>query len=140
MARVAYLDSSALVKLVVREPESEALRSALVHWPLRASAALLRTETIRALVRSGNDRYIAKARRLLETVHTIRLDEPLLDRAGNLDPPQMRSLDAIHLAAALAIRSDIGIVFAYDARLSEAARAQGFDVSAPGSATATAIP
>ena len=137
MARVAYLDTSAFVKLVVREPESEALHAALVHWPVRVAAALVRTETIRALARSGNDRYVGRARRLLETVHTIRLDEPLLDRAGGLDPPQMRSLEAIHLAAALSIRPDVGVIFAYDARLSEAARARASTSAAPGSPAAT---
>jgi uncharacterized protein len=130
-AGVAYIDSSAFVKLVVAERESDALRLALARWPVRASATLLRTETVRALRRSGNQQYVAKARRLLRSVHMIRVDEPLLDRAGELDPPELRSLDAIHLAAALALSGDLGTVFVYDARLKAAAEACGLDVASP---------
>ncbi len=130
-ARVAYVDSSAFVKLVVAEPESQALRRALRRWPERASATLLRTETVRALRRSGNELYLAKARRLLRSVHMIRIDEPLLDRAGDLDPTDLRSLDAVHLAAALELSSEVGVMFVYDTRLKEAAQAYGLDVDSP---------
>lgn len=129
--RIAYLDSSAFVKLVVTEPESDALRRALARWPDRVSATLLRTETVRALRRSGNARYVANARRLLRSVYMIRVDEPLLDRAGELDPPDLRSLDAIHLAAALALSADLGTMFVYDSRLRQAAEACGIDVTSP---------
>lgn len=129
--RVAYLDSSAFVKLVVAEPESAALKLALARWQERASASLLRTETVRALRRSGNGRHVANARRLLRAVHMIRVDEPLLDRAGELDPPDLRSLDAIHLAAALGLSTDMGIMFVYDARLKQAAEACGIEVDSP---------
>ena len=131
VATVAYLDSSAFVKLVVAEPESDALRRALRRWPERASSTLLRTEAVRALRRSGNDRHVAHARRLLRAIHLIRVDEPLLDRAGDLEPPDLRSLDAIHLAAALLISADLGVVFCYDPRLRQAAEAYGLDVDSP---------
>lgn len=129
--RVAYLDSSAFVKLVVAEPESVALRTALARWPERASATLLRTEAVRALRRSGNGALVGAARRLFRSVRLIRLDEPLLDRAGDLDPLPLRSLDAIHLAAAMAIGPDLGVVFTYDDRLRDAAQANGLVVAAP---------
>ncbi len=58
-------------------------------------------ETIRAMRRSGNEAYIGKARRLLESVNLIRIDNPLLDRVSDLDPFGLRSLDALHLAAVL---------------------------------------
>jgi len=128
---VAYVDSSAFVKLVVAEPESQALRRALTRWPARASATLLRVEVIRALRRSGNEQHVASARKLLRSVHLIRIDEPLLDRAGDLHPPDLRSLDAIHLAAALALSTDIGVMFAYDNRLKLAAEAFGLEVDSP---------
>ena len=128
---VAYVDSSALVKLIVTEPESAALRQAASRWQRWASAALVRTETIRALRRSGNERYVATARRLLHSVHLVRIDDPLLDRAGDLDPPDLRSLDAIHLASALSLGTDIGIMFVYDRRLEAAARLHGFATSSP---------
>ncbi len=98
--KVAYIDSSAFVKLVIAERELQALRQAFTQWPERVSVALLRTETIRALRRSGNEMYIEKTRRLLESVNLIRIDNPLLDRAGDLDLSGLRSLDALHLAAA----------------------------------------
>jgi predicted nucleic acid-binding protein len=72
------------------------------------SAVLLRTETVRALRRSGNDHHVGNARRLFAAIHLIRIDEPLLDLAGDLRPTGLRSLDAIHLAAALSIVPDLG--------------------------------
>ena len=130
-ARIAYLDSSAFVKLVVAEPESAGLRRALSRWPDVVSAALLRTEAVRALRRSGNERYLANARRLLRSVHLIAVDEPVLERAGELGPPFLRTLDAIHLAAALELGTAIGVMFVYDSRLREAAEAFGFAVDSP---------
>jgi uncharacterized protein len=127
----AYLDTSAFVKLVVGEPESAALRRRLRSWPDRAAATLVRTEAVRALRRSGNDHLVGNARRLFATMSMIRLDEPLLDHAGGLGPPGLRSLDAIHLAAALAISPDLGVFLTYDERLREAALAQGIDVESP---------
>lgn len=128
---MAYLDASAFVKLVVREPESMALRDALMRWPDRASATLLVTETVRALRRSGNDDYLPGARRLFRAMHMIRVDEPLLDRAGILDPDDLRTLDAIHLSAALALDGDLGTMFVYDTRLAAAAEAYGLEVASP---------
>jgi predicted nucleic acid-binding protein len=130
-ARAAYLDSSAFVKLVVAEPESAALAARLQRWPDRVSATLLRTEAIRALRRSGNDHLVANARRLFAAVSMIRLDEPLLDQAGDLRPSGLRALDAIHVAAALSVAPDLGVLFTYDERLREAALAQGIDVESP---------
>jgi hypothetical protein len=127
----AYLDTSAFVKLIVAEAESTALRSRLAHWPQRASAGLLHTEAILALRRSGNDHLVGSARRLFGGLRLIRIDEPLLDRAGDLQPQDLRSLDAIHLAAALAIGPDLGMVFTYDDRLRRAALALGLDVESP---------
>jgi len=129
--RTAYLDTSAFVKLLVAEPESVALGTRLRRWPDRASAGLLRTETVRALRRSGNDHLVGKARRLFKAVHLIRVDEPLLDRAGDLEPAELRSLDAVHLAAALSIGPELGVFVTYDSRLREAALSQGLDVESP---------
>jgi len=128
---VAYLDSSAFVKLIVAEPESQALRRAIARWPQHASSALLRAETIRALRRSGNTHQVPAARRLLRAVAMIRVDEPLLDRAADLEPGELRTLDAIHLAAALEIGQDLGVMLAYDSRLIAAAQAYGLAVESP---------
>jgi len=130
-ARAAYLDTSAFLKLIVAEPESEALRERLKRWPERASATLLRTETVRALRRSGHESLVGSARRLMTTILLIRLDEPLLDRAGDLGPPALRSLDAIHLSAALSIGTDLGVLFTYDERLRTAAHEHGLQTESP---------
>jgi predicted nucleic acid-binding protein len=129
--RAAYLDTSAFLKLIVAETESTALQRFLLRWPERTSAALLRTEAVRALRRAGYDAHVAAARRLLRAMRLVRLDEPLLDRAGELDPRELRSLGALHLAAALAVGSDLGVLVTYDERLGEAARAQGLVVHSP---------
>jgi len=131
-ASVAYLDTSAFVKLIVAEPESAALGARLRRWPDRASATLLRTEAVRALRHSGKSQFIGDARRMFAAITLIRLDEPLLDRAGDLGPGDLRSPDAIHLAAALSIGPELGVILTYDTRLRKAATAQGCPVESPG--------
>ena len=128
---VAYLDSSAFVKLVVAEPESLALRRAIARWPQHASSTLLRAESIRALRRSGNTAQVPAARRLLRAVRMVRIDEPLLDRAADLEPGELRNLDAIHLASAIEIGQDLGVMISYDIRLKAAAEAYGLRVQSP---------
>jgi predicted nucleic acid-binding protein len=130
-AKTAYLDTSAVVKLLMREPETAALRRGLQGWPRRASAALLRVEILRAVRRAGLPRLMTEARRQLEAIQLIRLDDDLLDRAADLDPPAMRSLDAIHLAAALSLGEDLAAVVTYDERMSVAANALGLPVTSP---------
>ncbi len=129
--RLAYLDTSALVKLVVSEPESPSLLRSLAQWPNRVSATLVRTEATRALRRSGNAHLLGSLRRILHALHLVRLDEPLLERAGHLEPVDLRSLDSIHLAAASALGPELGIMFVYDARLRDAAAALGIEVASP---------
>src|SRR5260370_17115736 len=104
-ADVAYLDTSAAVKLLMTERESPALRRWLRRRPARASAALLRVELVRVVRRAGLPRLIPEARKLLAGLHLIRLDDALLDHAGDLDPIELRSLDSIHLAAAVTLAS-----------------------------------
>jgi uncharacterized protein len=130
-AEVAYLDASAVVKLLVQEPETAALRRRLPNWPRRASAALLRIELLRTIKRAGLPRLLTDARRELASIHLIRLDDDLLERAADLEPADMRSLDAIHLAAALGLGSELGAVITYDARMISAAQALGLPVIGP---------
>lgn len=129
--KAAYLDTSAFLKLVVSEPESRALRQFVSRWPDRCSASLLRAEAVRALRRSGYDSNLGTARRLMAGVRLIRVDEALMDQAGNIDPRELRTLDAIHLAAALVIASDLGVLITYDHRLASAATTLGLRVEAP---------
>jgi predicted nucleic acid-binding protein len=128
--RWAYLDSSALAKLVVPEPETEALRQYLRRRPQRASSGLARTEVVRALRRHGPE-HVAAARRLFGHLLLLRLTPGLLDRASELDPPELRSLDAIHVAAAESLGAELGTLLTYDERLADCARALGLPVANP---------
>jgi uncharacterized protein len=125
-----YLDSSALVKLVVEEPESSALVAWLGAHRTRASCGLARVEVIRA-VRAQGRPAINRARQLLERISLVRLDDALLDRAASFDGGSLRSLDAIHLAAAATLGESLSEVVTYDRRMAEAAGQFGLFVVAP---------
>ena len=130
-AEVAYVDTSAAVKLLMTEPESPALRRWLRRRPERASAALLRVELVRVVRRAGLQRLMPEVRKLLTGVHLIRLDDALLDRAADLDPIDLRSLDSIHLAAATSLGDDLVAVVSYDDRLLAAATSLGLPTATP---------
>ncbi len=130
-AEVAYLDTSAAVKLLMTERESPALRTWLRRRPERASAALLRVELVRVVRRAGFPGLIPEVRKLLAGVHLIRLDDALLDRAADLEPTELRSLDSIHLAAAASLGDDLAAVVSYDDRLLAAAKSLGLPTATP---------
>lgn len=128
-----YLDSSAIVKLVKQEAESQALRAYLVGHPddLRVTSELARVEVVRALS-AGGPAAVAHARRQLDRMDTIALDRELLDSAASLQPgSNLRSLDAIHLISAQMIGSELRAVLTYDQRMAEAAATLGLSVEAP---------
>ena len=125
-----YLDSSAIVKLVVAESESHALSRYLGDYPARVSCSLARVEVVRA-VRPHGEPAVARARQLLGRLSLVRLDDVLLDAAAALDGAGLRSLDAIHLAAAQALGDGLVAVVTYDHRMAGAARGFGLATSAP---------
>lgn len=125
-----YLDSSAIVKLAVREAESEALRKHLRRRRPWLSSAVARTEVLRALL-GGGEQAVAAGRGVLARCDLVRVNDRVLTLAGTMEPPEMRSLDAIHLATAERLRDDVGELVIYDERMAEAARALGHRVSAP---------
>jgi len=127
---VAYLDSSALVKLVVAEPESTMLRDWLGGRDRIASCALVRTEVPRAVRHLGPD-ALARARTALRDIDVIALDDQLLATAALLEPAILRSLDAIHLAAAASLGADLDVVVSYDIRMLEGARLLGLPTVRP---------
>ena len=127
---VLYLDSSALVKLVVAEDESGALLEYLRDRPARTSSALARVEVVRA-VRPHGARAIGRARQMLSRISLLRLDDSLLDAAAVLEGDTLRSLDAIHLAAAQTIGGDLAEIVTYDHRMADAATNAGLAVAAP---------
>jgi predicted nucleic acid-binding protein len=129
---LVYLDSSALVKLVVVEPESSVLLRALSAWPDRLSSALALTEVPRALRRAGfggDERR--RARVTLARIALVDVDRRILAAAAALEPPGLRTLDAIHLATALAVREDLTVLVTYDRQLATAAERAQIEVLAP---------
>ena len=125
-----YLDSSAIVKLAVREPETDALRRHLRRRHTLISSALARTEVIRALLPGGEGAVVA-GQRVLSRIGLVRINDEVLNRAGVLLPVDLRSLDAIHLATAGRIGRDLGEIVTYDQRMALAAQLMGHKVSSP---------
>ena len=129
--RQRYLDASAIVKLVVREPESEALERWLGDGGHEViSCALVRTEVVRAASPCGAE-AVLRARRLLDRLDLIIIDDELLDLAGELVGP-VRSLDAMHVAAALELGDELEAFVTYDRQMARAAESLGLPVAAPG--------
>ena len=126
-----YLDSSAFVKLVVEEPETAALRGFLADRAgRRVSSVLLRTESLRAVRHLGAD-ALATVREGLRRVDLVAIDDRILEAAGTLEPRVLRTLDAIHLATALAVGDDLDTIVTYDDRMVEAARFLGLSTATP---------
>lgn len=127
-----YLDSSALVKLVVTEPESAALLELLAAWPDRVSSGLALTEVPRAIRRAGlGAAERRRAQHVLARLVLVDVDRRIVTRAAPLDPPALRTLDAIHVATALLLGDDLGALVTYDARLAAAARRAGLEILTP---------
>jgi predicted nucleic acid-binding protein len=121
------------VKLVQKEAESEALRRYLRRHreDQRVTSALARVEVVRA-VQVGGIPAVTKARRQLARLHQVNLGTALLDNAAGLIPgTALRSLDAMHLAAAQLIAADLRAIVTYDLRMAAAASAVGLPVDAP---------
>lgn len=118
-----YLDTSALVKLVVEEAETRALRRFVAQADPKTliTSALSRAELLRAAQRR-DEVTVQKAREVLDGVAEITMTEALLDSAGAIQPPTLRTLDAIHLATAMELGAELTVLVAYDARLLAAAR------------------
>ena len=126
-----YLDTSALVKLVVAEEET----AALLAWvdgteSELVSSDLARTELLRAVRRAAPDR-IVRARQVLDSVTLIDVTTQIFEEAARVDPPALRTLDAIHLAVALDLGDELETIVTYDERLKEAATANGVVTNAP---------
>jgi predicted nucleic acid-binding protein len=117
------------VKTVVEEAESERLRVWLPDWPERVSSALLRTEAVRA-VRLHGSAAVERAREKIEELELLHVDRAILDSAADL-AVEARTLDAIHLASALALGPDLGVLVTYDARMARAASELGIETVAP---------
>ena len=128
-----YLDSSALLKLVLPEDERAALESAIAPWPDRLTSELSVVECWRAVGRQPEAAVLSpRMEEVLSSVTLLQFDRALLRLAATVGPPRLRSLDAIQLAAALSIGDYPEAFVTYDDRLADAARALGLNVLTPG--------
>jgi hypothetical protein len=127
---VTYVDSSALVKLIVREAETDALRSYLGSAGTLTSSILATVEVSRAVARVAPDSK-AVMTAVFDAVAMVAFDARIAARAGALAPASLRTLDAVHLATALELAGDVTAFVSYDDRLSAAAHDLGLPVVAP---------
>jgi hypothetical protein len=128
---VFYLDTSAAAKLVVVEKGSTALQRWVTSREERMfSSDLLRTELLRATRRAAPDQMV-QARAVLDSLVLVTLSTAVCERAAMLEPDVLRSLDSLHLAAALEIGDELEGVVTYDRRLADGAQALGIGVVAP---------
>lgn len=125
----AYVDASALVKLVLDEPDALPMRHWYVEAERIATSHVGEIETRRAIARKIGGAGWADG--FLRSVVIVQLDERIGRIASTLSPPGLRTLDAIHLATALALIDEIEAFVTYDDRLADAARAAGLPVVRP---------
>ncbi len=124
-----YMDSSALVKLLVDEPESDALE-AYARGTALITCVITLIEVERSVRRNNPDGEIFIGD-LFDGVEIRGIDDTVVARAGSLEPSGLRTLDAIHLASALDLRAELDGFVTYDNRLADAARALRLPVVAP---------
>lgn len=136
--RVVYLDSSALVKLVFAEPETAVLERAIAD-ARRAASELSLAEVLRGVGRmaqhlppSERAELMTSARDIVTRHDLIALTRSLLTEAGELGPPRLRTLDAIHLVSARTLGDDLDTFLSYDRRQLAAALGAGLPVLSPG--------
>lgn len=128
---IAYVESSALVKLVLTERESDLLRSALREHDERVTSDLATVEATRAAGRAAGETGVARARASLLSLDTLRIDRAIIQQATRLEPFSLRSFDAIHVASALSLGRDTVVFYSYDRRALEAAGAAGLTTASP---------
>lgn len=129
MSGLSYLDASALVKLVIDEPESPMLNRWYVDADRLVTSRIGVIETIRAAARIAFDP--AHRDLVIADLEIVELSEAIARVAASVGPPALRSLDAIHLATALALAPDLDAFVTYDDRLADAARMLGLPVVRP---------
>jgi len=129
---VVYVESSAMVKLWRTEPETDALREDLGRSTVLVGSDLTRIEVMRTAARQAGDVGRARARSVLLGLTTVPVDRQIVDAAAALGPDSLRSLDAIHVATALAVDDGDLVFYSYDRRALEAARANGLRTASPG--------
>jgi predicted nucleic acid-binding protein len=128
-----YVDASAAIKLLVEESHSKAFAAfydahADAEW---VSSALLRIELTRAVMRAM-PALLPDASDLLLAFSSIAIDDDIVEGAMNEPDRSLRSLDAIHLATARVLASELDAMITYDDGLLRAARDAGLVTLSPG--------
>jgi predicted nucleic acid-binding protein len=126
-----YLDASALVKLVLEERETAALRRFLAAGDQPQVTSLVAAVEVSRAAKRSPDVEPLLFQRVLSAVSYLRLDDAIAHRAADIQPSGLRSLDAIHLASALALGPELEAFVTYDGRLADVARVHGLPVVAP---------
>jgi predicted nucleic acid-binding protein len=129
---VAYVDASAIVKLIVPEAESEALASSLSGYSDHVTSVIAHVEVPRAVRRTGLDPELVMTDDVLSRFATVALDRSVVEVARRLEPPRLRSLDAIHIASAISLGIEDLAFVAYDQLCLEGAAHAGLAPSSPG--------
>lgn len=128
---LVYVDSSALLKRVVREPGSKELRQHLLRWPFRVTSKLAVVE-VTGRTRTIDPEGMPRAEAVLRSIDLVAVDDDVIDRARHLHLPGLRTLDAVHVATALLVGRRLHHVVTYDGRLADAITAVGLEVVSPG--------
>jgi uncharacterized protein len=125
-----YVDTSAIGRVLLGEPDAKPIRDELARYPRHVSSALLRIELRRLGMREGR---LPDADRLLTGISLIPLDVAVLSAAETIAPPGVGTLDAIHLVTALrlAAEGDVSAILTFDRQLIAAAGLHGLDVISP---------
>ena len=126
-----YLDASAIVKLVALEAETAPLVAYLAEHPSQATSVVGLVEVRRAAARRPGVPS-GRVEAVCSRIAAIALDAAVAGVAGTVEPPALRTLDAVHLASAAALADDLEALVTYDRRLAEAAAALGLPTASPG--------
>jgi len=129
MTSLAYIDASAIVKLVLTEPESDEMARWYVESERVSTSLVGIIETRRAVARRPHDSVHLE--RVVSGIEVIGVTVRIGERAAAIAPPMVRTLDAIHLATAISIGTSLTSFVTYDDRLAEAARTLGLPVVSP---------
>lgn len=136
-AGILYVDTSALLKLLVREAESTAIEHELLKWSNLATSVVTEVELPRAVARAREDRpdSVIDGSLILQGVISsaaiIELNEDIVAAARNVAPVHVGALDAIHIASALSLDQELAGVATYDNRMSDSLTQMGVEVIAP---------
>ncbi|MGI9021372.1 MAG: PIN domain-containing protein [Solirubrobacterales bacterium] len=125
-----YIDTSALGRVLLGEPDSRAVLDALAGYDQHVSSRILGLELRRLALRHD---VLADAEQLLSAVALIPLTDSLMAAAEAVAPPSVAALDAIHLATALDLSQSIQLaaILTYDQRLADGAAHHGIQALAP---------